>query len=147
MSTKKGLKNKLFKGLTETDILSWEECKMKFQQGVGKKATDLQFLRHLISLASSENDGVFAGMTEHDILTFEEEKLRFQRRLRKRVTDLEFLRHLLMTSSRPVIRQKEGVVSGFITGSGPIYDKSDTLLEKYRTQKLQASIPDRRVEE
>ena len=75
---------------------------------------------------------LFKGLTEHDVLTFEEEKMRFQRRQGRKVTDLEFLRHLLMTASRPVISVKEGVSDGFLAGSRPIYDKNETLLEKYR---------------
>ena len=39
-----------------------------------------------------------------------------------------------MVASRPVISSKEGVSTGFLTGQGPIYDKADTLLEKYRSQ-------------
>ncbi len=75
---------------------------------------------------------LFKGLTEHDILTWEEEKMRFQRRMGQKVTDLEFLRHLLMTASRPVISTKDGVSSSYLTGHGPIYEKADTLLEKYR---------------
>lgn len=77
---------------------------------------------------------LFKGLTEHDILTWEEEKMRHQRRMGKKVTDLIFLRHLLMVASRPVISTKDGVSSGFITGKGPIYEKGDTLLEKYRSK-------------
>jgi hypothetical protein len=77
---------------------------------------------------------LFKGLTEHDILTWEEEKMRYQRRMGGKVTDLKFLRHLLMVASRPVITTKEGVSSGFITGKGPIYEKGDTLLEKYRSK-------------
>ncbi|MFX0108208.1 MAG: hypothetical protein ACFE7R_07985 [Candidatus Hodarchaeota archaeon] len=65
------------------------------------------------------------GLTEHDVLTFEEEKMRFQRRLGRKVTDLEFFRYLLMFASRPVISIKDGVSTGFLTGQGPIYDKSE----------------------
>ncbi|MHA2069570.1 MAG: hypothetical protein ACXABY_34840 [Candidatus Thorarchaeota archaeon] len=75
---------------------------------------------------------LFKGLTEHDVLTFEEEKMRFQRRQGRKVTDLEFLRHLLMSASRPVISVKEGVSDGFLAGSRPIYDKNETLLEKFR---------------
>ncbi|NHI88536.1 MAG: hypothetical protein EAX87_03375 [Candidatus Thorarchaeota archaeon] len=74
------------------------------------------------------------GLTEHDILTWEEEKMRYQRKMGRKVTDLEFLRFLLMMATRPVITNKDGVKTGFLTGRGPIYEKSDTLLEKYRTQ-------------
>ena len=76
---------------------------------------------------------LFKGLTERDILTWEEEKMRFQRKMGKKVTDLTFLRHLLMVASRPVISNKDGVSTGFLTGQGPIYDKADTLLEKYRS--------------
>ncbi len=79
---------------------------------------------------------LFKGLTEHDVLTWEEEKMRYQRRVGHKVTDLDFLRHLLMVASRPVISKKEGVASSFLTGSGPIYEKGDTLLEKYRTHRL-----------
>ncbi|MGQ4871674.1 MAG: hypothetical protein ACP6IT_07540 [Candidatus Thorarchaeota archaeon] len=79
---------------------------------------------------------LFKGLTEHDILVWEEEKMRYQRRVGHKVTDLEFLRHLLMTASRPVISAKEGVVSGFLAGTGPVYEKADTLLEKYRTTRI-----------
>ncbi|MHA1910044.1 MAG: hypothetical protein ACW98Y_22320 [Candidatus Thorarchaeota archaeon] len=77
---------------------------------------------------------LFKGLTEHDILTWEEEKMRFQRRMGKKVTDLSFLRHLLMVASRPVITTKDGVASGFITGQGPMYEKGDTLLGRYRSK-------------
>ncbi len=77
---------------------------------------------------------LFKGLTEHDILTWEEEKMRFQRRVGQKVTDLQFLRHLLMVASRPVISGKDGVSKGFLSGNGPIYDKADTLLEKYRSR-------------
>ena len=74
------------------------------------------------------------GLTEHDILTWEEEKMRYQRKMGRKVTDLEFLRYLLMKASRPVIQTKDGVSSGFLTGQGPIYEKGDTLIERYRSQ-------------
>lgn len=77
---------------------------------------------------------LFKGLTEHDILTWEEEKMRYQRRMGQKVTDLQFLRHLLMVASRPVISNKEGVAGGYLTGHGPIYEKGDTLLEKYRSR-------------
>ncbi|MCK5150207.1 MAG: hypothetical protein KAQ65_00140 [Candidatus Thorarchaeota archaeon] len=80
---------------------------------------------------------LFKGLTEHDILTWEEEKMRFQRRMGKKVTDLSFLRHLLMAASRPVITTKDGVSSSFITGQGPLYEKGDTLLERYRSKTRQ----------
>jgi len=83
---------------------------------------------------------LFKGLTEHDILTWEEEKMRFQRRMGKKVTDLSFLRHLLMVASRPVITTKDGVSSGFITGQGPIYEKGDTLLERYRSKTRQVPV-------
>jgi len=77
---------------------------------------------------------LFKGLTEHDILTWEEEKMRYQRKMGRKVTDLEFLRNLMMKASRPVITKKEGVASGFLTGQGAIYDKGETLLERYRSQ-------------
>ncbi len=65
MPNKPRLKNKLFKGLTERDILTWEEEKMRFQRKMGKKVTDLSFLRHLLMVASrpviSSKDGVSTG--------------------------------------------------------------------------------------
>ncbi len=88
---------------------------------------------------------LFKGLTDHDILVWEEEKMRYQRRVGKKVTDLQFLRYLLMAASRPVISQKEGVTSGLLLGAGPIYEKADTLLEKYRTHRL-GMISDRRTE-
>jgi len=75
---------------------------------------------------------LFKGLTEHDILTWEEEKMRYQRKMGRKVTDLEFLRFLMMKASRPVIKTKDGVSTGFLTGQGPIYEKGDTLLERYR---------------
>ena len=77
---------------------------------------------------------LFKGLTEHDILTWEEEKMRYQRKMGRKVTDLEFLRYLMMKASRPVIKTKEGVSTGFLTGQGPIYEKDETLLDKYRDQ-------------
>ncbi|MHA2236087.1 MAG: hypothetical protein ACXABH_12205 [Candidatus Thorarchaeota archaeon] len=77
---------------------------------------------------------LFKGLTEHDILTWEEEKMRYQRNMGRKVTDLEFLRYLMMKASRPVIKTKEGVSTGFLTGQGPIYEKGETLLTKYRNQ-------------
>ena len=77
---------------------------------------------------------LFKGLTEHDVLTWEEEKMRYQRKMGRKVTDLEFLRYLMMRSSRHVITAKEGVSSGFLTGQGAIYEKGETLLERYRTQ-------------
>lgn len=47
-----GRKNKLFKGLTDHDILVWEEEKMRHQRKVGKKITDIEFLRYLLMAAS-----------------------------------------------------------------------------------------------
>jgi len=73
------------------------------------------------------------GLTEHDILTWEEEKMRYQRKMGRKVTDLEFLRYLLMKATRPVIQSKDGVSTGFLTGQGPIHEKGDTLLERYRS--------------
>ncbi|MHA1943722.1 MAG: hypothetical protein ACW96M_04935 [Candidatus Thorarchaeota archaeon] len=77
---------------------------------------------------------LFKGLTEHDILTWEEEKMRYQRKMGRKVTDLEFLRYLMMKASRPVIKTKEGVSTGFLTGQGPIYEKGETLLDKHRDQ-------------
>jgi hypothetical protein len=61
----KGQKNKLIKGLTDRDVLIWEEEKMRYQRRQGKKVTDLDFLRHLLMYASrpviSGKDGVSAG--------------------------------------------------------------------------------------
>ena len=84
---------------------------------------------------------LFKGLTEHDILTWEEEKSRYQRKVGSKVTDLDFLRHLLMVASRPIIGGKDGVTTGFITGSGPIYEKTDTLLQKFRTERTQTQMP------
>ena len=83
------------------------------------------------------------GLTEHDILTWEEEKMRYQRKMGRKVTDLEFLRYLLMKATRPVIQSKDGVSTGFLTGQGPIYEKADTILERYRshTPKESTSSP------
>ncbi len=87
---------------------------------------------------------LFKGLTEHDILVWEEEKMRHQRRMGRKVTDVEFLRYLLMSSSRPVISSKDGVVAGSLTGTGPIYEKVDTLLDKYRaTRVIRSSKPTR----
>lgn len=46
------LKNKLFKGLTEHDVLTWEEEKMRYQRKMGRKVTDLEFLRYLLMKAT-----------------------------------------------------------------------------------------------
>ena len=81
---------------------------------------------------------LFKGLTEHDILTWEEEKMRYQRKMGRKVTDVEFLRYLLMRATRPVISSKDGVATGFLTGQGPIYDKGDTLLNKYRSRPLES---------
>jgi hypothetical protein len=77
---------------------------------------------------------LFKGLTEHDVLTWEEEKMRYQRKMGRKVTDLEFLRYLLMKATRPVITSKDGVATGFLTGQGPIYEKGEPLLSKYRVQ-------------
>ncbi|TFG31999.1 hypothetical protein EU527_11120 [Candidatus Thorarchaeota archaeon] len=77
---------------------------------------------------------LFKGLTEHDILTWEEEKMRYQRKMGRKVTDLEFLRYLLMKGSRPIISSKDGVAGGYSSGQTPIYEKAETILEKYRTQ-------------
>lgn len=52
MAVEKGNKNKLLKGLTEHDILTWEEEKSRYQRKVGRKVTDLEFLRHLLVRSS-----------------------------------------------------------------------------------------------
>ncbi len=83
---------------------------------------------------------LFKGLTEHDILTWEEEKMRLQRRRGRKITDVEFFRHLLMKASRPVISGKDGVSSGYLSGSGAIYDKGDTLLGKFRSHELTKDI-------
>ena len=83
---------------------------------------------------------LFKGLTEHDILTWEEEKMRYQRKMGRKVTDLEFLRYLMMKASRPVITAKEGV-AGFLTGQGAIYEKGETLLERYRSQAKSTDPP------
>ena len=83
---------------------------------------------------------MFKGLTEHDVLCWEEEKMRYQRKVGHKITDLDFLRHLLMKSSRPIITSKDGVAEGFLTGSRPIYDKTETLLERYRTKNLTEKI-------
>ncbi|RDE12184.1 MAG: hypothetical protein C4K47_08680 [Candidatus Thorarchaeota archaeon] len=61
-----GRKNKLFKGLTDHDILVWEEEKMRHQRKVGKKITDIEFLRYLLMAASrpviSAKEGVSSGL-------------------------------------------------------------------------------------
>ena len=83
---------------------------------------------------------LFKGLTEHDVLTWEEEKMRYQRKMGRKVTDLEFLRYLLMKATRPVITSKEGVATGFLTGQGPIYEKDDTLPNRYRTHTRDEDI-------
>ncbi|MDH4213437.1 MAG: hypothetical protein OEV85_05915 [Candidatus Thorarchaeota archaeon] len=80
------------------------------------------------------------GLTEHDILTWEEEKMRYQRKIGRKVTDLEFLRYLLMKATRPVITSKDGVASSFLTGQGPIYEKDEVLLNKYRTHTREEDV-------
>jgi hypothetical protein len=59
------LKNKLLKGLTEHDILTWEEEKMRYQRKMGRKVTDLEFLRYLLMKATrpviTSKDGVATG--------------------------------------------------------------------------------------
>jgi hypothetical protein len=87
---------------------------------------------------------LFKGLTEHDILTWEEEKMRYQRKMGRKVTDLEFLRFLMMKASRPVIKTKEGVSSGFLTGQGPIYEKGDSRLDEVRSQATTGFV-DRRT--
>jgi hypothetical protein len=80
------------------------------------------------------------GLTEHDILTWEEEKMRHQRKMGRKVTDLEFLRFLLMKATRPVITSKDGVATSFLTGQGPIYEKGETLLNKYRSHTQESEV-------
>ncbi len=80
---------------------------------------------------------LFKGLTEHDILSWEEEKMRYQRKMGRKVTDVEFFRYLLMRATRPVISNKDGVATGFLTGQGPIYDKSETLLDRYRSHSYE----------
>ncbi|MFX1560796.1 MAG: hypothetical protein ACFFBL_09425 [Promethearchaeota archaeon] len=60
------LKNKLFKGLTEHDILTWEDEKMRYQRKMGRKVTDLEFLRYLLMMNTSRRaiktkEGVSTG--------------------------------------------------------------------------------------
>ena len=86
--------------------------------------------------AKGTKNKLFKGLTDYDILCWEEEKMRYQRKVGEKITDLDFLRHLLMTSSRPMITSKDGVSSGYLSGSGPIYDKTDTLLERYRSHHM-----------
>ena len=93
---------------------------------------------------------LFKGLTEHDILTWEEEKMRYQRKMGRKVTDLEFLRYLLMMSTpRRGVKTKDGVSTGFLTGQGPIHEKGDTLLERYRSHGSMnpASLTDRKSHE
>ena len=85
---------------------------------------------------------LFKGLTEHDVLTWEEEKMRYQRKMGRKVTDLEFLRYLMMKATRPVITTKEGVSSGFLTGQGAIYEKGETILERYRSQARGEPAPE-----
>ena len=67
----------------------------------------------------------------------------------RKVTDLEFLRYLMMKASRPVIKTKDGVSTGFLTGQGPIHEKSDTLLDRYRSQGSMnpAGLTERQINE
>lgn len=59
---RKGNKNKLIKGLTEHDVLTWEEEKMRYQKRMGRKVTDLEFFRYLLMSSSrpviSSKEGV-----------------------------------------------------------------------------------------
>ncbi|MFW9962912.1 MAG: hypothetical protein ACFFCX_05085 [Candidatus Sifarchaeia archaeon] len=80
------------------------------------------------------------GLTEHDILTWEEEKMRYQRKMGRKVTDLEFLRYLLMKATRPVIQSKDGVSTGFLTGQGPIYEKAEKHIDRYRSLNPNDSV-------
>jgi hypothetical protein len=103
-------------------------------------------LVNLVNSCGEENMGelknkLLKGLTEHDILTWEEEKMRYQRKMGRKVTDLEFLRFLLMMATRPVITSKDGVKTGFLAGRGPVYEKGDTLLEKYRTHPSNRTAP------
>ncbi|TFG29868.1 hypothetical protein EU527_15215 [Candidatus Thorarchaeota archaeon] len=81
---------------------------------------------------------LFKGLTEHDILTWEEEKMRYQRKMGRKVTDLDFLRYLLMRGTRPIISSKDGVAGGYLTGQNPVYEKAETILEKYRTREKES---------
>ena len=77
---------------------------------------------------------LFKGLTDRDILAWEEGKMRYQHKMGRKVTDLEFLRFLLMMNTSPSsIRRKDGVSTGFLSGQGPIPEKRDTLLERYRS--------------
>ena len=63
------LKNKLFKGLTDRDIIAWEDGKMRYQRKMGRKVTDLEFLRFLLMMntsprSSRTKDGVSTGLLE-----------------------------------------------------------------------------------
>lgn len=72
------------------------------------------------------------GLTDRDILVWEEEKMRYQRRQGRKVTDLDFFRHLLMVTSRPIISSKDGISTGRLVGNGPIYDKGESLLDRFQ---------------
>lgn len=65
MTEQRQLKNKLLKGLTDQDILAWEEEKQRYQRKLGKKVTDLEFLRYLLMKGSrpviTSKDGVASG--------------------------------------------------------------------------------------
>jgi len=91
-----------------------------------------------VSKKAGLKNKLFKGLTSRDILMWEEEKMRYQRKQGGKVTDLEFLRHLMMYASRPVISRKEGV-SGYLTGQGPIYDKTGSLLSRYRSHSSKPS--------
>jgi len=75
MSQKGPLKNKLFKGLTEHDILTWEEEKMRYQRKMGRKVTDLDFLRYLLMRGTrpviSSKDGVSGGFGSGQVPIYE----------------------------------------------------------------------------
>ena len=77
---------------------------------------------------------LFKGLTDRDILAWEDGKMRYQRKMGRKVTDLEFLRFLLMmnTSQRP-IKTKDGVSTGFLSSQGPVYERGETLLDRYRS--------------
>ena len=94
-------------------------------------------------IETGKKNKLLKGLTDRDVLMWEEEKMRYQRKRGQKVTDLMFLRYLLMVASRPVVSSKDGVAGGFLSGSGPVFEKGDTLLAKFRSQsRLRESISD-----
>ncbi|MHA3963171.1 MAG: hypothetical protein AM325_006490 [Candidatus Thorarchaeota archaeon SMTZ1-45] len=77
------LKNKLLKGLTEHDILTWEEEKMRYQRKMGRKVTDLEFLRYLLMKATrpviQSKDGVSTGFLTGQGPIYEKADVRHER--------------------------------------------------------------------